>query len=53
MISVIVSFYERLEQMRCCLDALALCSQDFDEVVIADDGSSGETVRRLPEQGPQ
>ena len=49
MISVIVSFYERLEQMRCCLDALALCSQDFDEAVIADDGSSDETVRRLKE----
>ena len=49
MVSVIVSFYERLEQMRCCLDALALCSQDFDEAVIADDGSSDETVRRLKE----
>jgi glycosyltransferase involved in cell wall biosynthesis len=49
MISIIVSFYERLEQLRCCLDALALCSGDFDEVVIADDGSTDETVRRIEE----
>ncbi len=47
MVSVIVSFYERLEQLRCCLDALALCSGDFDEVIIADDGSSEATVTRL------
>jgi glycosyltransferase involved in cell wall biosynthesis len=49
MISIIVSFYERLERLRCCLDALALCSGDFDEVVIADDGSSDATVERLTE----
>ena len=47
MVSIIVSFYERLEHLRCCLDALALCSTDFDEVVIADDGSKEETVHRL------
>ncbi len=47
MVSIIVSFYERLEQLRCCLDALALCSGDFDEVVIADDGSSAETIGHL------
>lgn len=45
--SVIVSFYERLSHLRCCLDALSACAGDFDEVVIADDGSSEGTVRRI------
>ncbi|MBN1841172.1 MAG: glycosyltransferase [Deltaproteobacteria bacterium] len=49
MISVIVSFYERLSHLKCCLDALSLCSNDFDEVVIADDGSNEEVVRSLEE----
>jgi glycosyltransferase involved in cell wall biosynthesis len=49
MVSIIISFYERLEHLRCCLDALALCSPDFDEVVIADDGSKDTTVHRLKE----
>jgi glycosyltransferase involved in cell wall biosynthesis len=49
MVSIIVSFYERLEHLKCCLDALALCSTDFDEVVIADDGSKDATVHRLKE----
>jgi glycosyltransferase involved in cell wall biosynthesis len=49
MVSVIVAFYERLGHLKCCLDALALCSQDFDEVVVADDGSKDETVNRLKE----
>jgi len=47
MVSIIVSFYERLEHLRCCLDALSFCSTDFDEVVIADDGSKDATVHRL------
>ncbi len=45
--SVIVSFYERLGHLKCCLDALAACVDDFDEVVVADDGSSEATVRGL------
>ncbi len=49
MVSIIVSFYERLEHLRCCLDALSLCAADFDEVVIADDGSTDATVHRLKE----
>jgi glycosyltransferase involved in cell wall biosynthesis len=49
MVSIIVSFYERLEHLKCCLDALAFCAKDFDEVVIADDGSQGATVHRLKE----
>lgn len=47
--SVIVSFYERLGHLKCCLDALAACADDFDEVVIADDGSSEATVLGLQE----
>lgn len=47
MVSIIISFYERLENLRCCLDSLRLCSEDFDEVVITDDGSGEETVCKL------
>lgn len=47
MVSVVVSFYERLDYLKSCLDALALCAEDFDEVVIADDGSKTDTVDRL------
>lgn len=46
-VSVIVSFYERLDHLKCCLDALAACAEDFHEVVVADDGSSEETARGL------
>jgi len=49
MVSIIISFYERLEHLKCCLDALAFCRKDFDEVVIADDGSQDATVHRLKE----
>lgn len=45
--SIIVSFYERLNHLKCCLDALALCSKDFDEVVVTDDGSKDETISNL------
>ncbi|MBU0735524.1 MAG: glycosyltransferase [Proteobacteria bacterium] len=47
MVSVIVSFYERLEHLKCCLDALSLCSNVFDEVIVTDDGSCKETVDKL------
>jgi len=47
MISIIICFYERLEHLRCCLDSLRICSKDFDEVVITDDGSSEATVSML------
>lgn len=46
-ISIIICFYERLNYLRCCLDALKSCSGDFDEVVIADDGSSEIVVDEL------
>lgn len=46
-VSIIVSFYERLPHLKCCLDALTACAHDFDEVVIADDGSSEATVEKL------
>ncbi len=48
-VSIIVSFYERLPHLKCCLDALSACVDDFDEVVIADDGSSEATVKALKE----
>ena len=41
--SIIICFYENLNYLKCCLDSLKNCSGDFDEVVIADDGS-GEAV---------
>ena len=47
MVSIIISFYERLEHLRRCLDSLKLCSQDFDEVVITDDGSDEDIVSNL------
>ena len=47
--SVIISFYERLEYLKVCLDSLSLDSGDFDEVVIADDGSGESCVRELRE----
>lgn len=47
MVSIIVSFYERLGYLRACLDSLSLSNRDFDEVIIADDGSSSKTVEQL------
>ena len=47
MVSVIISFYERLQYLRCCLDSLRFSSKDFDEVVVTDDGSSESTVNSL------
>ena len=47
MVSIIIPFYERLEHLRCCLDSLKSSSDDFDEVIITDDGSSEETVGNL------
>lgn len=44
-----IPFYERLEHLKCCLDSLRSCSPDFDEVLVTDDGSSEQTVRRLKE----
>lgn len=47
MVSIIVSFYERLAHLKSCLDSLALCADDFDEVVVTDDGSCSDTVDKL------
>jgi len=41
--SIIICFYEKPAYLKCCLDSLKNCTDDFDEVVVADDGSS-ETV---------
>ncbi len=46
-ISIIISFYERVEHLRCCLESLRLSQTGFDEIVIADDGSSTETVEKV------
>lgn len=43
-ISIIICFYENLDYLKCCLDSLKYCSDDFYEVVIADDGSSDSTI---------
>ncbi len=48
-ISIIISFYERLSHLRCCLDSLVFSKNDFSEVIIADDGSSPATVEQLRE----
>jgi len=52
-VSIIVAFYERLTHLKSCLDALKACAGDFDEVVIADDGSSESTVIALTELIPK
>jgi len=44
--SIIICFYERVDFLKCCLDALKGSVRDFHEVVVADDGS-GENVLRL------
>lgn len=45
--SVIICFYNRLDLLPACLDSLRASSSDFDEVVIADDGSNPDVVQRL------
>ena len=47
MVSIVISFYERLNFLKNCLDCLALCVKNFDEVVVTDDGSCNETVHSL------
>jgi glycosyltransferase involved in cell wall biosynthesis len=49
MISIIIGFYERLDHLKCCLDSLSLNTSAFDEVVVADDGSSLKTVEAFRE----
>jgi glycosyltransferase involved in cell wall biosynthesis len=52
-ISIIVSFYQRIAHLRCCLAALQRCREDFHEVIIADDGSEAavvDQVRRLADE---
>jgi glycosyltransferase involved in cell wall biosynthesis len=42
--SIIICFYDSLDLLKCCLDSLILNIGDFEEVVVADDGSKQETV---------
>lgn len=45
--SIVICFYERVDFLRLCLDALKTASKDFDEVVIADDGSDRDVVSQV------
>lgn len=53
MVSIIITFYERFGHLKSCLDTLTYSSRDFDEVIIADDGSSEETVAMVKEAIPR
>lgn len=46
-VSIIICFYERIGYLKCCLDSLVPSAMLFDEVIIADDGSSSETVSEI------
>lgn len=45
--SVIICFYEKSDYLKCCLDTLKNCTDDFDEVVISDDGSNKIVVNEV------
>lgn len=45
--SIIICFYEKSDYLKCCLDSLKNCTDDFDEVVVADDGSSQKVVNEV------
>jgi glycosyltransferase involved in cell wall biosynthesis len=51
--SVIVCFYDRIDLLKCCLDALSLNTGHFDEVVVADDGSGEAVVKAFREMIPR
>jgi glycosyltransferase involved in cell wall biosynthesis len=46
-VSVIVSFYERVQHLKLCLDSLRISHEDIDEIIVTDDGSGKETVDRV------
>jgi glycosyltransferase involved in cell wall biosynthesis len=46
-VSVIISFFERISHLKCCLDALVGASGLFDEVIVSDDGSDATIVDRV------
>jgi glycosyltransferase involved in cell wall biosynthesis len=45
--SIIICFYEKPDYLKLCLDSLKCSSNDFDEVVVADDGSSVDVVNKV------
>jgi len=45
--SVIICFFERVDFLTLCLDALRGAAGDFDEVVVADDGSGEAVAERI------
>lgn len=52
-VSIIICFYERIAHLKCCLDSLTASCDRFAEVIIADDGSSEETVSQLNDLIPE
>lgn len=48
-VSIIICFYERVQSLKLCLDALSTARNYFNEVVISDDGSCPTTVRQVKE----
>jgi glycosyltransferase involved in cell wall biosynthesis len=46
-ITIIICFYEKSDYLKCCLDSLKNSSNYFDEVVVADDGSSEKVVNEV------
>jgi len=46
-VSIIIPFYERLTHLTRCLNSLSFSQNDFDEVIVTDDGSSDEVVAGL------
>lgn len=51
--SVIICFFERVDFLACCLDSLVSAKGDFDEVVVADDGSGEEVVAQVRRLAPR
>lgn len=45
--SIIICFYEKTDYLKCCLDSLKFSADSFDEVVVADDGSSESVVNQV------
>jgi glycosyltransferase involved in cell wall biosynthesis len=46
-ISIIICFYQKIELLKCCMRGLSFNAADFDEVIIADDGSDYKVTSEL------
>jgi len=47
--SIIICFFERIDLLRACLDSLQYSKKEFQEVIVADDGSDEIVVSRVKE----